>query len=137
MDNFDKLIECSRCGSDACYVQELGPKFQLEYCMGCGFQSNTAYSNAELLTSNLNVLPTIYKILIDQEEDTLKIWIPAFVNVQDVGMIYANGNSRENWWWEAGKFDPKTPGKIKTSELKKFEPTKGFMEALDYLGLLG
>ena len=133
--NKDSLISCTRCGSDACYVQEISPEMKLEYCFGCGFQSNTAYNVAEMLTSNLNILPEIYKLLIDQEEDTLKIWVPTFINIPGRGMIYANGISRDEWWWEAGKFDPNQPTKIKIDEVVKFEPTHGFIDALEYMGL--
>lgn len=133
--NHDFIGNCSRCLGNMCYVQEISPEMKLEYCFGCGFQSNTAYNVAEMLTANLNILPEIYKLLIDQEEDTLKIWIPTFINIPGVGMIYANGKDRDNWWWEAGKFDPKQPTKIKVDEVKKFEPIHGFMDALEYMGL--
>jgi hypothetical protein len=39
--NFDELIVCTRCGSDACYKQEVTKGISIELCYGCGFQSNS------------------------------------------------------------------------------------------------
>jgi len=38
----DNLTTCNRCGSDACYVQEVNENVKLHFCYGCGFQANTA-----------------------------------------------------------------------------------------------
>jgi hypothetical protein len=38
---YDNLIECTRCGSDACYIQEVTKDIKIELCYGCGFQSNS------------------------------------------------------------------------------------------------
>ena len=37
----DDLKICDRCGSDACYVQEVNEKNLLIKCYGCGFITNT------------------------------------------------------------------------------------------------
>jgi len=48
--NADKLIECPRCKSDACYSQEITDKITNYICYGCGFQSNSLMkSNEEFL----------------------------------------------------------------------------------------
>ena len=39
--NFDELKECTRCGSDACYKQEITKEVTIEMCYGCGFQHNS------------------------------------------------------------------------------------------------
>jgi len=39
--NFDELIVCTRCESDACYKQEVTKDISIELCYGCGFQSNS------------------------------------------------------------------------------------------------
>lgn len=131
----DNLEICTRCGSDALYKQPISPEFNLEYCFGCGFQHSTAYYNSEYLEASVKVLPNIYKILMDQEEDTGKIWIPSFINSPGNGLIYVNGFDRENWWWEAGKFSNKFTDKMETKSIKKFPKEKGFMDAMEYLGL--
>jgi len=38
----DNLITCERCGSDACYCQEVNSEIKLYHCYGCGFMANTA-----------------------------------------------------------------------------------------------
>jgi hypothetical protein len=48
--NFDDLIECTRCGSDACYKQEVNQEITLEMCFGCGFQHNSAITNCNSIT---------------------------------------------------------------------------------------
>jgi hypothetical protein len=37
---FDALKECTRCGSDACYTQEVTKDINIEMCYGCGFQAS-------------------------------------------------------------------------------------------------
>ena len=39
--NADKLTDCPRCKSDACYSQEINDKITNYQCYGCGFISNT------------------------------------------------------------------------------------------------
>ena len=70
--NFDNLIECSRCGSDACYVQEVNAEIKLEFCYGCGFQSNSLMKpESQFLQEQMEVLPELYKALMDEEEDKI------------------------------------------------------------------
>ena len=38
----DNLTICGRCGSNACYVQEITKEIHTHFCYGCGFQTNTA-----------------------------------------------------------------------------------------------
>ena len=46
----DKLTICPRCGSDACYEQELGADYKIHQCYGCGFTTNTLMiENSEFL----------------------------------------------------------------------------------------
>lgn len=134
----DELTKCSRCGDESCYVQYIPPTMlRLDYCLGCGFQSSPSYNDAQTLEASLKYLPTIYKILIDQEEESLKIWIPTFINVEGLGVIYANGIDRDNWWWESTKYDKKmNPPKLKVADIQKFSKDRGFTDAMNSLGLL-
>ena len=133
---FDNLVKCSRCSSDSCYIQDIPPTMiRLDYCFGCGFQSSPAYSEPGNLDLHLKHLPNIYKLLMDQEEDTLKIWMPVFINIPGNGIIYANGRSREDWWWEVAKYDKVLKDKMKIEDIKRFPSEKGFMDALELLGL--
>ena len=84
---YDNLTECSRCGSDACYIQEITPEVKLEFCYGCGFQSHSLMKpGTEFFTEQLALLPDLYKSLIEEEEETGKVWMPSFINVAEKGM---------------------------------------------------
>ena len=37
----DKLTICPRCGSDACYIDEVNKDIKTHFCYGCGFQTNS------------------------------------------------------------------------------------------------
>lgn len=144
--NFDELKECSRCGSNACYSQEINKEISIELCYGCGFQSNTIMtSGSQFLSEQMELLPELYKELMDEEEETGKIWMPTTVNLQDKGMVFADGTSRMNWRWAGVKAIP-IPEEEKLlnndisykpdmSTIKHFEE-RDFMEALSYIGVL-
>lgn len=146
----DNLIECSRCGSNACYMQEVSPEVKLHWCYGCGFTSNTAMKlDSEFLKEQMEILPELYKALIVEDEEG-KVWLPSSVNIPNTGMIFANGTNSTNWKWTAVLAVP-----VKDEEKEKFKLKNGgyaewrmdmttqkhfdehdYMEALSYLGLL-
>jgi hypothetical protein len=143
---YDNLTECSRCGSDACYIQEVSSEIQLEFCYGCGFQSNSLMKpGSEFLLEQLPLLPDLYKSLIDEEETTGKIWIPTYINIEDKGMVFADGTSRNNWRWAGVKSVPVSKEEKKKyknskyradmSTIKHFEE-RDFIDALSYIGIL-
>ena len=144
--NFDELKECSRCGSDALYKQEVTKDRSIELCYGCGFQSNSIMTKgSEFFTEQWEILPEIYKVLMDEEEDTGKIWMPTTINVEDKGMVFAKGHSRLKWEWAAVKSFP-----IKEEEKEKYQNKKfktdmstikyfkerDFMDALSYINII-
>ena len=113
---FDNLIECTRCGSDACYTQEVTKDITIEMCYGCGFQSNSLMKrDTDFFINQMELLPDLYKVLLDEEEDG-KIWMPSTVNIPDKGMIFANGKGRDNWKWGAVKAIP-----VSEEEKEKFK----------------
>jgi hypothetical protein len=143
---YDNLTECSRCGSDACYIQEITPEVKLEFCYGCGFQSHSLMKpGTEFFTEQLALLPDLYKSLIEEEEDTGKVWMPSFINVSEKGMVFADGTGRDNWRWAGVKSVP-----VSKEEKKKYKDAKyradmttikhfeerDFMEALSYIEVL-
>lgn len=66
--NFDELTDCTRCGSDACYKQEINKEIRIELCYGCGFQHNSIMKiGSELLEKQMELLPELYKELLDKE----------------------------------------------------------------------
>ena len=140
----DKLTVCPRCGSDACYEQELGADYKVSMCYGCGFTTNTLMTeDSEFLTEQLEILPELYKDLtfIDNQD---RHWIPSTLNIPNKGMIFVNGTSPYDWKWSAApaielteeeksKFPEGSTHKIDQSNSKKFNE-RDFIEALDYIG---
>ena len=145
----DNLTTCDRCGSDACYVQEVNQDVKLHFCYGCGFQANTAMKrDSEFLQQQMEVLPELYKELMGEDENGT-IWMPSVVNIPEKGMVFADGSNGQNWRWAAVKAtlmseEEKTKFKEKG---KKYDykmdmttithyPERDFMEALSYIGVL-
>jgi hypothetical protein len=148
----DNLITCTRCGSDACYVDEVNQDIKTYFCYGCGFQTNSLMKEGEdFYNSQVEILPELYKDLFYKDENG-KTWMPSSVNIPTQGMIFANGPSSVEWKWAAVKAIPvaeeeKTkypiPGKegqyyewrMDMTTLKEFNE-RDFMEALTYINVL-
>jgi hypothetical protein len=145
----DNLTTCNRCGSDACYVQEVNEQVKLYFCYGCGFQANSIMTrDSEFLKEQMETLPELYKELMGEDETGL-IWMPSVVNIPDKGMVFADGTSGQNWRWAAVKAIPmpeeekakfKEKGKeydykMDMTTLTHF-PEREFMDALTYIGVL-
>ena len=145
----DNLTTCNRCGSDACYVQEVNDIVKLHFCYGCGFQANSIMTrDSEFFTQQMEVLPELYKELMGEDENGL-IWMPSAINLPDKGMVFADGSNGENWRWAAVKAtlmseEEKTKFKAKGKEydykmdmttLQHF-PERDYMGALSYIGIL-
>jgi hypothetical protein len=148
----DNLITCARCGSDACYVDEVNQDIKTYFCYGCGFQTNSLMKEGEsFLERQLEVLPELYKDLLNKDDDN-HVWMPTTVNVPEKGMIFANGSSKEQWVWSAVKAVPvlkeekeKYPIPGKTGEYYKWRMDMGtmknfderdFIDALSYIEIL-
>lgn len=143
----DKLTICDRCGSDACYIQEVTPEITNHFCYGCGFQSNTLMTEgSEFMNQQMETLPELYKDLLFKDE-TGKMWMPSGVADAKKGMIFAYGTTTKDWRWAAVKAIKRTEeDKKKNPNLKTeykmdmanqvYFAEKDFMEALDYIGFL-
>jgi len=145
----DNLTTCDRCGSDACYVQEVNQDIKLHFCYGCGFQANTAMKrDSEFLQQQIEVLPELYKELMGEDENGT-IWMPSVVNIPDKGMVFADGPNGKQWQWaavkatlmseeEKAKFKEKGKEydyKMDMTTLTHFQE-RDFIEALTYIGVL-
>lgn len=147
----DSLIHCNRCGSDACYVQEVNESIKNYMCYGCGFQTNSLMKKDEVFfEEQMETLPNLYKELMGEDYDG-KIWMPSTVNLPEKGMVFANGPNASDWKWGAVKAVPvkdenkeKYPVPGKKGEYYKFrmdmDTLKNFnegdyMEALEYIGV--
>jgi len=141
----DNLTTCPRCGSDACYVDEVNQDIKTYFCYGCGFQTNSLMKEGEeFYTLQTETLPELYKDLISEDENGLK-WMPSAINVQDKGMVFANGTSVSDWKWSAVKAIPLQEDDKKLTEdqthkmdmeTKKDFVEREYMDALSYIGLL-
>ena len=145
----DNLIICERCGSDACYVQEVNQDIKNYQCYGCGFMTNSIMKkDSQFLEEQMELLPNLYKELMGEDESG-KVWMPSTVNLPEKGMVFANGSNADNWKWAAVKSIPvledekekyPIPGKkgefykkrVDMDTLKEFDERQ-FIEALDYI----
>lgn len=123
----EKLIDCSRCGSNACSEMS-NDKVTIWICMGCGFTSNNTIndSNVEQMETTL---PELYKALRYKDKGG-KYWYPNSVMLDDKAMVFAEGISVENWKWSAVQ---SKDGKADMTTKQEFAE-RDFMEALDYIG---
>ena len=149
----DNLINCARCGSDACYVDEVNQDIKTQFCYGCGFQTNSLMKVGEnFYEQQIGILPELYKDLLIEDHQNL-VWMPSSVNIPTQGMVFANGSSLSDWGWAAVKATkvteeekekypiPKQPGKyyeykMNMETIQHFEE-RDFIDALEYIGLLG
>lgn len=147
----DNLVKCDRCGSDACYVQEVNGEIKNYQCYGCGFITNSLLKkDTRFFDEQMELLPNLYKELMGEDEEG-KVWMPSTVNMPTKGMIFANGKNSLNWKWAAVLAVPvkedekeKYPNPHKEGEfyewrmdmdtIKEFEE-KDYIEALDYIGI--
>ena len=145
----DNLTTCDRCGSDACYIQEVNHEIKNYMCYGCGFITNSLMKkDEEFFEEQIQTLPELYKELMGEDEDTGLIWMPNTINLPNKGMVFADGKNGSNWAWAAVKAIPmpkeeqeKFKAKGKNYKFKmdmeniKHYPEGDFMEALEYIGV--
>ena len=147
----DNLIHCDRCGSDACYTQEVNNEIKSYYCYGCGFQTNSLMKHGEkYFEEQMELLPNLYKELMGEDEEG-KIWMPSMVNLPKTGMVFANGKNAGEWKWAAvkavevteeekskypipGKKDQYYEYRMAMETLEEFEENN-YMDALEYIGV--
>ena len=141
----DSLINCTRCGSDACYVDEVNMDIKTYFCYGCGFQTNSLMKEGEdFYNEQVETLPELYKDLLFTDEEG-KTWFPSAVNIPEQGMVFANGPSGREWGWAAVKAIELQEGdkriredqthKMDMNSLKMYAE-RDFMDALSYIEVL-
>jgi len=141
----DNLGICPRCGSDACYENNLGADYKVYMCYGCGFTTNTLMTeDSEFLEEQLEVLPEVYKDLVYVDDESLN-WIPSTISLPEKGMIFVNGTSADKWNWssvpakelteeELPNFPEGSTHKMDMKKVKHFDE-RDFIEAMDYIGM--
>jgi len=141
----DNLTVCSRCGSDACYVDEVSMEIKTHFCYGCGFQTNSLMKEGEeFYNQQIEALPELYKDLLYTDNEG-KIWMPSAVNLPEQGMVFANGPSGQEWGWAAVKAVELKEGdkRVREDQTHKMDMNslqmfgeRAFMDALSYIGVL-
>ncbi len=143
--NKDNLGICPRCGSDACYENNLGADYKVYMCYGCGFTTNTLMTeDSEFLEEQLEVLPEVYKDLVYVDDEGLN-WIPSTISLPEKGMIFVNGTSIDKWNWssvpakelteeELPNFPEGSTHKMDMKKVKHFDE-RDFIEAMDYIDM--
>ena len=123
----EKLIDCPRCGSNACSEMSDG-KVTIWVCMGCGFTSNTTITE-DNVDQMETTLPELYKALKHKDESG-KYWYPNSVMLENKAMVFAEGKTTEDWQWSAVQ---SKDGKADMTTKQEF-PEREFMDALEYIG---
>ena len=140
----DKLIECKRCGGNACYEQKVNEQVTTWLCWGCGFTTSTLMTEgSEVVTQAVETSPELYKDLMHKDKDGLT-WLPATLTLPNKGMVFVDGTSKSSWKWAGVQAIPLQEEDKKVSEdqthkmdmknVKHFEQ-KDFMEAADFIGM--
>lgn len=141
----DTLTPCKRCGSALCYQQQADEQQYTWMCMACGFATSSNMKTGTAAAEELHRrAPELYKSLLYVDDEDL-IWYPSTVTVPEVGMIFLDGSSKENWKWkvvfavpitkkERKKFPKDQTHRMDMKKAKTFEQNE-FGLALGELGL--
>jgi len=144
--NLDTIIDCPKSGGDLCYKTEINKDITNFLSLSCGFWTNTLMKkDSEFYEEQITTLPELYKDIAWEDPETQLIWIPNTINIQDKGMVFANGSNAEEWNWSAVKAIPlekedeaKVEGqthKMDMSTIKSFKE-RDYIDALSYIGVL-
>lgn len=140
---------CPHCGHTLCYHQDMGEGVEAMTCLHCGFTTtNQMQEGSEVEQAVFKRNPRLYRDLRFKDEFGY-VWYPAVVTVPEVGMVYIDGTSEENWEWvstpvrkltrkerRSGLYKEGSEYIAVPAKTKKFGKD-GYIEALASLGLLG
>jgi len=149
----EEIINCPRSGGNLCYKVQVAPEIYNYMSISCGFWTNSFMTKGhEFYMQQMETLPELYKDLAWKDPETGLIWLPNTINIEDKGMVFANGTNISNWRWAAVKAIPileedqknhPIPGKsgqfmkykMDMKNMKTFEE-RDYMDALSYIGVL-
>lgn len=149
----EEIINCPKSGGDLCYKVQVAPEIYNYMSISCGFWTNSFMTeDHEFYMQQMETLPELYKDLAWKDPETGLVWLPNTINVEDKGMVFANGTNISNWKWAAVKAIeipkkeqkkhpiPGKPGqfmkyKMDMKNMKTFEE-RDYMDALSYIGIL-
>jgi len=142
----DQLVDCKRCGGNACYEQHIDEQTTTWLCMGCGFTTSTLMTEgSKPLAEIKDTSPELYKDLLFKD-DNGRFWAPATITLPAKGMVFLDGKTVKDWKWSAvkatelseeelksGRYPKGQTHKMDMATAKIFEQ-KGFMDALEVIG---
>ena len=139
----DNLSTCDRCGSNACYEQQVNEEVTTYLCMGCGFTTSTLMTEGSAPSqAALESSPELYKALQFKDAKGL-LWFPSTITLPNKGMVFVDGTNKNDWKWAAVKAIPLQEGDKKVNEtqthkmdmknVKHFQE-RDFMDALETIG---
>ena len=138
----DNLVTCKRCGSNACYEQQITEQVTTHLCMGCGFTTSTLMTEgSEPVKAALESSPELYKDLMYKDESG-QIWFPSTITMPNKGMVFVDGTGKGDWKWAAVKAIPLQEGdkKVNNDQTHKMDmknlkhyAERDFMDALEYI----
>ena len=139
----DKLVDCKRCGGNACYEQNIDEQTTTWMCMGCGFTTSTLMTkDGEVVKNAIETSPELYKDIMFEDSDK-RVWLPATITLPAKGMVFVDGTDKKDWKWAAVNAIPLQEGDKKVTEdqthkmdmknVKHFKQ-KDFMDALETIG---
>jgi len=149
----EEIINCPKSGGDLCYKVQVSPEIYNYMSISCGFWTNSFMTeDHEFYKQQMETLPELYKDLAWTDPETGLIWLPNTINVEDKGMVFANGTDASNWRWAAVKAIeipkeetmkhpiPGKPGqfmkyRMDMKNMKTFKE-RDYMDALSYIGIL-
>lgn len=142
----DQLVDCKRCGGNACYEQHIGTDAATWLCMGCGFSTSTVMDkDGEVTKQTLDTSPELYKDLMFVDPDN-KAWFPSTITLPAKGMVFLDGTDPKDWRWAAVKAVEITEEDRKLKQFPadqthrmdmqnaSYFDQKGFMDALELIG---
>ena len=98
----------------------------------------------EFYEEQMSILPELHKAISWIDQSTELVWIPNTVNEPTLGMVFAEGNSADQWSWASVRTRELTAEEQKETGLthkpdmttkKNFEE-RDYIEALSYIGVL-
>ena len=143
---YDTIIDCPKSGGDLCYKVEVNKEITNYLSLSCGYWTNTLMKEgSEFYEEQLITLPELYKDISWKDPETELIWIPNTINIPELGMVFANGASADEWSWAAVKaveLEEGDEAKVEGQTHKMYMTTmktfveRDYMEALSYIGVL-
>ena len=139
----EQLVNCKRCGSNACLEQQVSEEVTTHLCMGCGFTTSTLMTEgSDVVKTALETSPELYKDLNFKDPDGY-IWLPSTITLPNKGMVFVDGTDKANWRWSAVKAVPLQEGdqKLNKEQTHKMDmknaqhfQERDFMDALEAIG---